>query len=283
MARVAVLGTGIMGAPMARNIAAAGHDVVVWNRTRPKAEATALQVADSPADAVRRADLVVTMLADLAAVESALDDETLAAFGPEAIWIQSSTVGLGIERLAERAKAHDVAFVDAPVSGTRQPAERGELLVLASGPEELRERCTPVFEPIASRVLWLGEAGSGSRLKLVLNAWLLLLLEAIAEGLTFAAAAGFEPERLLETITGGQLDFGYAQLKGRMMIAHDYPAAFPLRLALKDAGLVEEVAERAGIELPGLRVATDQLAQALEQGHGDEDMSAVFEAVRGGA
>jgi 3-hydroxyisobutyrate dehydrogenase len=275
-----VIGTGIMGAPMARNVAAAGHDVVVWNRTREKAEATGLPVAASPAEAIRDAELVATILADLAAVESAVDDAALAAFGSETVWIQSSTVGLGIERLAARAAERGIPFVDAPVSGTRQPAERGELLVLASGPEELRERCAPVFDAVGSRTIWVGEVGAGTRLKLVLNAWLLVLLEAIAEGLTFAEAAGFEPERLLETIAGGALDFGYAQLKGRMMIGREYPPAFPLRLALKDARLVQELAESAGVELPAMQIAARQLARALEQGHGDEDLAAVYEAVR---
>jgi 3-hydroxyisobutyrate dehydrogenase len=117
-------------------------------------------------------------------------------------------------------------------------------------------------------------------MKLVLNTWLLLLLEALAETLTFAEGAGFEPQVLLDTVSGGPLDFPYAQLKGRLMIAHDYPPAFPLRLALKDARLVHEAAETFGLELPGVEAAAEELALALEAGHGDEDMAAVHEAVQ---
>lgn len=281
MARVAVLGTGLMGAPIARNVAAAGHDVVVWNRTREKAEATGLPVAGSPLEAVHGADLVVTMVADLPAVESVIDDAALGTFGDGAVWIQSSTVGLGVERVHARAREHGVAFVDAPVSGTRLPAERGELLVLASGPEGLRPRCEPVFAAIASRTLWLGDVGAGSRLKLVLNAWLLGLLEALAETLTLTEALGLEPGLFLDTIAGGPLDFGYAQLKGGMMIARDYPPAFPLRLALKDGRLIQEAAASAGLQLPGVQAAADQLTRALDAGLGDDDMAAVREALRG--
>jgi 3-hydroxyisobutyrate dehydrogenase len=166
VATVAVLGTGIMGGPIARRLAEAGHEVRVWNRTREKAEALAgVTVAATPAEAAAGAEAVVTMLADAAAV-----DAVMAAGGvPDGtLWIQMSTVGAEpTDRWARAAGERDVVFVDAPVLGSRPHAEAGELFVLASGPEEARPRCEPLFAPLARRVEWLGEAGLGSRLKLV--------------------------------------------------------------------------------------------------------------------
>jgi 3-hydroxyisobutyrate dehydrogenase len=164
--RVAFLGTGIMGAPMARNVRAAGHEVSAWNRSREKAEPLAqdgVTVAGSVAEAVAGADVVVTMLADAQAVE-AVAEEALGAMDG-AVLVQMSTIGLdATDRLAQRAEAAGVAFVDAPVSGTKQPAEQGKLVVLASGPEAVRERVDPVFDAVAAKTVWLGEAGSGQRL-----------------------------------------------------------------------------------------------------------------------
>src|SRR4051794_2174602 len=132
--RVAVLGTGTMGGPMARNIAAAGIDVRVWNRTREHAEETGLEVAGTPAEAVDGADVMVTMLAD-GDIVADVAEQALESLGDDAIWLQMSTVGIAAtERLATLAEERGVAFVDAPVSGTKQPAEQGELVVLASGP-----------------------------------------------------------------------------------------------------------------------------------------------------
>ena len=137
---VAVLGTGIMGAAMARNLLAAGMEVRVWNRTRDKAEPLAgdgAAVAASPAEATEGAEFVITMLSDTVAVEDAVGEGALSALGEGGVWIQASTLGMeGSARLAEMASQHGVAYVDAPVLGTRQPAEQGQLIVLASGPKE---------------------------------------------------------------------------------------------------------------------------------------------------
>ena len=202
--RVAFLGTGIMGAPMARNVRAAGHEVSAWNRSREKAEPLAqdgVTVAASVAEAVAGADVVVTMLADAQAVE-AVAEEALGALDG-AVLVQMSTIGLAAtDRLAERAEAAGVAFVDAPVSGTKQPAEQGKLVVLASGPEAVRERVDPVFDAVGAKTVWLGEAGSAQRLKLVLNTWLLGLTEALAEAIALAEALGVDPRTFLETIDG---------------------------------------------------------------------------------
>ena len=280
--RVAFLGTGIMGAPMARNVRAAGHEVSAWNRSREKAEPLArdgVTIAGSVAEAVAGADVVVTMLADAQAVEAVVEEALGALDG--AVLVQMSTIGLAAtDRLAERAEAAGVAFVDAPVSGTRQPAEEGKLVVLASGPEAVRERVDPVFDAVGARTVWLGEAGSAQRLKLVLNTWLLGLTEALAESIALAEALGVDPRTFLETIDGAPVGAPYAQLKGPMMIDGEFPPAFPLALAAKDAGLALEAAEAAGLRLGALAAVREQMLRAADAGHGDEDMAATIHASR---
>jgi 3-hydroxyisobutyrate dehydrogenase len=277
--RVAVLGTGIMGAPMARNLAAAGHEVVVWNRTREKAEATGLEVAGSPRQAIGAADAVLTMLPDAEVVGEVV---ALDAFADDAVWVQTSTVGLGVETLAARAEDAGVAFLDAPVLGTKAPAEQGALTVLAAGPRELRERCRPIFDAIGSKTLEFDRVGEASRFKLVLNSWILAVLEGIAETLAFAQASGFDPALVLETIAGGPLDAPYAQLKGRMMVERSFEPSFPLALAFKDTALMREAAARARVELPLVELVAAQFRRAIDAGHGDEDWAAVFHASAGG-
>jgi 3-hydroxyisobutyrate dehydrogenase len=280
--RVAFLGTGIMGAPMARNVRAAGHEVSAWNRSREKAEPLeehGVTIAGSVAEAVAGAEVVVTMLADGPAVE-AVAEEALGAMDG-AVLAQMSTIGLAAtERLAKRAADAGVPFVDAPVSGTRQPAEEGKLVVLASGPEDVRERVDPVLEAVAAKVVWLGEAGAGQRLKLVLNTWLLGLTEALAEAIALAEGLGVDPRSFLETIDGAPIGAPYAQLKGPMMIDSEFPPAFPLDLAAKDAELALEAAEAAGVRLGALAAVAEQMRRASEAGHGDQDMAATIQASR---
>ena len=273
--RVAVLGTGIMGAPMARNIAAAGHEVTVWNRTREKAEGLGAAVADAPAEAVADAEAVVTMLADGAAVADVIEPLALSA---GQVWWQASTVGVEAgERLARMAG--EARYVDAPVLGTRAPAEQGELTVLASGRE--RERLAPLFEAVGSRTVDLGdEPGAGTRTKLVINAWLVALVGGLAEAIALADGLGVDPRRFLEVIDGGPIGPPYAKLKGTMMIERDYEPSFTLALAAKDAALVLDAAGDAGLELPCVVAVHEKMQAAIEAGHGDADMAAAVEASR---
>jgi 3-hydroxyisobutyrate dehydrogenase len=269
--RVAFLGTGIMGAPMARNLVAADHEVRVWNRSREKAEGLGAGVADSPAEAAAGAEVVVTMLSDGAAVESVMDGVSLEG---DQVWWQASTVGMeATEKL--HGMAGDAAFVDGPVLGTKQPAEKGELTVLASG--RGRDRLGPVFDAVAARVVDLGdEVGAASRLKLVLNAWIVALVEGLAETLAFAEGIGVDPAKFLEVIDGGAMSPAYAQLKGKAMIARSFDPSFSLALAAKDAGLVADAAAAAGLELPLPGLVRDQMRKAIDAGHGDLDMAATF-------
>ena len=273
-----MLGTGIMGAPMARNLARAGHAVRVWNRTRSKAEPLAADgacVCDTAAEATERAEVVVTMLADGAAVEAVAAD----ALSEGLLWIQTSTVGVAAtESLARIAASAGAILVDAPVLGSKPQAEAGELVVLASGPEDATDRCAPVFEPIARRWLWVGEAGAGNRLKLVANTWVLCTVETVAETFGLAEALGLDPRRFLELIEGSPFDMGYARAKADLILRRDWRATFPLELAAKDLRLVVEAAG-GEIELSGVRATLGQFERAVELGHGRDDTAAAWDAV----
>jgi 3-hydroxyisobutyrate dehydrogenase len=277
---VAVLGTGIMGAPMAKNIAAAGFDTRVWNRTRDKAEGLGAPVADTPADAVSGADIVVTMLADGSAVDSVMTDGgALEAMRDDALWIQSSTVGIAAtERLMQLADERGVTFVDAPVLGTKKPAEDGALVVLASGPDDARDRAQPVFDAIGGRTIAVGEAGAGTRLKLVVNSWIVDMLGALAETISLAQGLDISPELFFEAIGGGAMDAPYAHMKGGMMLKEEFPPSFPLDLALKDARLVVDAARHNGADPEVAQAVVRLLERASELGHGDEDMAAIYYA-----
>jgi len=221
------------------------------------------------------------MLSDGPAVEAMTEG---LAFGDGAVWAQMSTVGIEAgERLAARAAEAGAAFVDAPVLGTKAPAEQGKLIVLASGPPEARERCAPVFDAVGAKTVALGDGpGAGTRMKLVLNTWLLALVEGLAESVALAERLGVDPAAFLEIIDGGPLGPPYAKMKGTMMIERSYEPSFSLGLAAKDARLALDAAAAAGLELPALRAIRAQLEKAVEQGHGDADMAAAVEASRPG-
>jgi 3-hydroxyisobutyrate dehydrogenase len=283
---VAVLGTGIMGAAMARNLLKSGMDVRVWNRSREKAEPLAQDgatVADTPTEAAEGADFLLTMLSEAGAIEESVQGGVLGSLANGGAWIQTSTVGTeGNERLAALAREHGTPYVDAPVLGTKGPAEGGQLIVLASGPEEARAKCEPVFEAVGSKTVWLGEAGEGSRLKLVVNNWIVGLLGVLAETLALARATGVDPNRFLETIEGGPLNAPYAQMKGGMMIEADYPPSFSAKLARKDAGLVLDAAAAEDLRLAIAEAVAARFDEAIEAGYGEEDMAAIHEAVKPG-
>ena len=275
---VALLGTGTMGLGMARNIAAAGMPLTVWNRTPERAAplADVATIADSVSSAVAGADVVVTMLFDL---ESVIDTMSSArgALADGAVWLQQGTVGAaGADRLAGLAADLGVTYVDAPVLGTKKPAEDGLLVVLASGPDAARDRVAPVLEAIGSRTMWVGEAGAGSRLKLAANAWVFTVVEGVAESLALTRDLGLDPRLFLEAVRGGALDAPYVQLKGGAMLDGAFDPAFALSGALKDAELILAAARDAGSELAVLPGVREHFARAVAAGHGDLDMSATF-------
>ncbi|WP_139977566.1 NAD(P)-dependent oxidoreductase [Nocardioides litoris] len=288
--RTAVLGTGIMGAGMARSLAREGHDVAVWNRTATKAEALAADLADQPggvraaasvAEAVEGAEVVVTMLYD---ADSVLEvaDELVGALDPGAVWLQATTVGPdGARRIGERSDR----LVDAPVLGTRKPAEDGALVVLASGPSALVDAAGPALDAMGSRVVDAGpDVGQASALKLACNSWVALLTAGTAQALGLARALGVDPGLFLDAIGGGAVDTPYAHLKGAAMLGGDDvdgPVSFALDGVRKDLGLMVEAAGGAGFPDELLRAVRGAFDRASEAGHGAADMAAVrtaFEA-----
>ncbi|MET0134791.1 MAG: NAD(P)-dependent oxidoreductase [Kibdelosporangium sp.] len=275
---VALLGTGIMGIGMARNIAKAGLPLRVWNRTRQRAEplSDVATVVDTPAEAVDGADIVITMLFDGPAVEEVMQSVELA---PEALWAQMSTIGL--ESTAKLAELAGDRYIDAPVLGTRQPAEQGTLLVVASGARAVRSRIAPVFDAVGSRTMWVSEQpGDGTRLKLVLNAWNLALISGTAQSIAFAQDLGLDPELFLAGIAGAASDSAFARAKGAAMIKGDFAPAFTLDGGLKDARLIADAMRSEGTD-PSLTIMIgDLLQRAAELGHGAEDMSAIYHAFR---
>ena len=282
-AAIALLGTGAMGEPIARNLLAAGFELRAWNRTptraQPLAEAGAT-VVRTPAEAGDGADVLLTMLADGPAVAAAADG----VLRDGLLWLQLSTVGIRwTERLAAAAADADAVFVDAPVLGSIDRAASGELTVLASGPDDAHEAAAPVFDAIGSATQWLGAAGAGTRLKLVLNSWVLGTTALTAETIALADALGVGGARFLELIAGTFTDSPYGQVKGRKMVAADWEPLFRLELGRKDAALALEAAREAGLEPAVAAAVVEAFSRALERGYGDGDIAAVIEATRPGS
>ena len=282
MTDLAFLGTGVMGLPMARNLSDSGFVVHAYNRTLDKAralESEGVQLFDDPAAAADGCPLMVTMLADGDAVLE-VAAAALGAADPPDTWIQMATIGAAaIERCEALADDHDVTFVDAPVVGTRTPAENGALVILGSGPESARPAVDPVFAAVGSRTLWLGEAGAGTRAKVVINSWIVGVVGALAETVALAQATGVDPDTFFAAIEGGPLDLGYARIKAPAMIAEDFSdVSMSVANLRKDAELILAAGEEAGLKLPVLQAALGRLVRVQADGYGDEDMAATYRA-----
>jgi 3-hydroxyisobutyrate dehydrogenase len=283
---VVVLGTGIMGSAMARNLVASGLRTTVWDRS-PSATAAlseaGARVAASAAEAVRDARVVITMLPTADVVNSIIFDGSVATeFAEGTVWAQMGTIGVAattqiVGRLGELRP--DVMFVDAPVSGSKGPAEAGQLLILASGPPAAEAIVSPAFSAIGRKTVWLGPAGQGSRMKLVVNAYMSILIEGVAEALELAGRLDIDPAKLAEAIEGGPLDAPIADAKLHKMERGDYAPEFPLEWALKDVDLVIE--DAGGDPPPLLAALSRQWRAAVDAGHGRDDVSAARLALDG--
>ena len=281
---VAILGIGAMGHGMAASALRAGIPTIVWNRsmeaTRDLAELGA-QVAGSATDAARRAAVVVTMVTDAEAVISIAQDQGMLAAMPRgAIWAQMSTIGVaGTDRVAAIAGAGrpDVTLLDAPVSGSKGPAERGELMIFASGPGEARPRVAPLFDALGQRTVWVGEAGAGTRLKLVANTWLAFANEAVAASVALARQLGLATETVRDALGGGPLVSPWQAAKLPRIAEGEFSAQFALSLALKDVHLALEAAGDG--RFPVLACLAGEWQQAVDQGLGEQDLTVVTRAI----
>jgi 3-hydroxyisobutyrate dehydrogenase len=278
--RVAVLGIGTMGRGMALSALRAGIPTTVWNRTREATRdlaAAGAQVADTAAEAALSAGIVVTMVTDADAVLSiARDQGLLAALRPDAIWVQMSTIGVaGTDKLVDlvRTERRDVTLLDAPVAGSRGPAERGELTIFASGPQTVRPRVTPLFNALGERIIWVGPAGTGSRLKLVNNTWLAFASEAVVTSMAVARRLGLPTETVVNAFSGGPLVSPWQEPKLRRVADGEFAPEFSLALALKDVHLALQVTnDDQFVALAGL---AEEWERAFDHGFGDEDLTVV--------
>jgi 3-hydroxyisobutyrate dehydrogenase len=280
MTDIAFLGAGTMGLPMASNLLRAGFTVHAWNRTPDRARPLAddgVELFDDPRAAADGCPLMITMLSDADSVLQ-VAQAALSASDPPDVWIQMSTIGVeGAERCAELADDREVTYVDAPVLGTRTPAEQGKLVILASGPESARPAVDPVFEAVGARTQWLGEAGAATAAKVAINSWVVGVVGVLAETITLFEALGLDPQVFFDAVEGGPLDLGYARLKGPAMMKRAFDdVSFRLALARKDADLVLAAAADVGLELPVMEGVVTRLRAAEADGHGDEDMGATY-------
>ena len=282
--KVAVLGLGTMGAAMATTARRSGLPVVVWNRGPGASEPLTghdIEVARSVTAAVGGADVVVTMVTDANAVMSlATEQGLLSSLKPGAVWAQMSTIGvLGTEKVAALAQHRrpDTWFVDAPVSGSKVPAEQGALVIFASGPDEARSVVEPVFEALGRRTLWLGPAGHGSRMKLVNNVLLAFSAEGVANSFALAHRLGLEVASVIEAFDGSPLVSPWESGKFHRIANGEYSAEFALALALKDVhlALTDGGAERFKV----LAALAQEWEEIVDRGFGHEDVTVVTQVL----
>lgn len=276
--RVAFLGMGIMGRPMAANLVKAGHEVTTWNRT-PGKDVEGARSASSPADAARGAEVVWMCVSDTNAVEGLL-------FGPggveEAIAegmivADSSTISpSATRRFADRLKARGADYVDAPITGSKIAAEGGSLIFMAGGDEGVLARLQPLFQAMGKQVFHMGETSKGQATKLVMNLQIALIYEGFAEALTLAAKLGVDISRLLPLIQASMVRSGVVDYKAPFILKRDFSANFPLRLMFKDIHLALDAAKESRVRLPGLEAVEEVYDLAAEEGQKDLDYAATL-------
>jgi 3-hydroxyisobutyrate dehydrogenase len=261
---------------MAVRLGEVGHDVRLWNRTGQRARDVASQASGVTAvaavgDAVSGCSAVLTVLRDGDAVGQVMG-EAITSLDPGCVWIQASTVGPRSARaLADLARDHDVAYLDAPVSGSTTPAREGKLVWLVAGEDEALRRARPVFDALGSSVLHVGSGVEGSSLKLAVNAWMTAATVAMSDVLALCDALGIDHATFVAALEAGPLAMPYELQKVRLMDTASYTAGFAVQLALKDIDLAAELDEPSAL----LQVVHDRLERAVAAGHGGDDLAAV--------
>jgi 3-hydroxyisobutyrate dehydrogenase len=269
---------------MATSALRAGIPTIVWNReagrTRDLADLGA-EVAETAADAAARAGIVITMVTDADAVISiATEQGMLDALAPGSIWAQMSTIGVaGIERVIQLVEARrtDVTLLDAPVSGSKEPAEQGQLTIFASGPDDARSRVASLFDALGQRTIWVGPLGAGSRLKLVNNTLLAFTAEGLGASIALAHRLGVETETVIDALDGGPLVSPWESAKLQRIAKGDYSPQFALALALKDVHLALEAVDAGRFE--SLASLAREWERAVDKGLGDQDLTVVTRAL----
>jgi 3-hydroxyisobutyrate dehydrogenase-like beta-hydroxyacid dehydrogenase len=281
LVKIAFLGLGIMGRPMAANLVKAGHEVTVWNRTPKKLKGA--RTAASPAEAARDAEVVWMCVADTAAVESVLfgPDGVEASLRPGMTVVDSSTIApQSTRRFAERVRARGAEFVDAPVTGSKIGAEAAQLLFIVGGPEKTVAALDPLFMAMGSKVIRVGETGAGESAKIGMNLIIVTMFQGFAEALALTRKLGVPPEKLIELINSSMIRSGVLDYKASFVLNEDWTPNFPLRLMLKDIRLMLEAGQQNAVELPALKEVEKVYQKAVEAGHADKDYAATVETVR---
>jgi 3-hydroxyisobutyrate dehydrogenase-like beta-hydroxyacid dehydrogenase len=266
--RIAFLGLGIMGRPMASRLVAAGHEVAVWNRTA-RQHVEGANTAVSPADAAKEADVVWICVADTAAVERVVfgQDGALPSLKEGAIIVDSSTISPSATvQFAQKANERGVHWVDAPVTGSKIGAENGQLIFIVGGLQEPVEYLDPLFKAMGKQVIHVGPIGKGQSAKLGMNLMIALIYEGFAEALTLTQKLGVEPQKMLELISASMVKNGVVDYKAPFVLRHDFSPNFPLRLMHKDIHLMLDMAKEKRIKLPALETVEEIYEMSTEEG-----------------
>ncbi len=278
---VGLIGLGLMGRPMGRNLLKAGFPLVVWNRTRAKAHdlvREGAKLAANPRELAAQADVLITIVSDPPALEEVVfgPHGALDTLRPGSLFVDSSTVSPELARREASACAErGIDFLDAPVTGGTWGAEKGELVFMIGGKAEVFERAKPVFAALGKRFFLLGPSGAGQTVKLAMNLILALEVQALAEATALVRAAGVPGERLIEVLQSSMGRSPLLDVKAPLVLKNDFPASFPLRLMHKDVRLALELARQQGIELPAGAAAYTTYSAVKETSNDDPDYAAV--------
>jgi 3-hydroxyisobutyrate dehydrogenase-like beta-hydroxyacid dehydrogenase len=278
---VGMIGLGLMGKPMARNLLKAGYTVTVWNRTAAKAnelESEGAKVAANPREVAANSDVLITIVSDPPALEEVLwgKDGAFAALKRGSLLVDSSTISPELaRRIAKESENAGVEFLDAPVTGGTWGAEKGDLLFMVGGEARVLERARPVLETMGKKIFLLGPNGAGQTIKLAMNSILALQVDALAEALALVRGAGIAGEKLIEVMQSSMARSGVLDVKAPLMLKQEYPASFPLRLMHKDMRLALELAKEENVRLPALEAAYETFSKVKDASKDDPDFAAV--------
>ena len=287
MKRTGFIGTGLMGQPMARRLLEGGYPLTVWNRTaqraKPLLEAGAVW-ADSPKTVAQASDVVMTMLTDSKASEEVICGKNGVFQGahPGMILMDMGSIAPEVSRsIAVRAKDKGVPMLDAPVTGNPKVASEGKLGIMVGGPREAFDACLPIFEKMGIKIVYVGENGTGTTLKLINNLILGIAIEAVAEAFVLARKVGIDPQKVIEITSVGGARTGAMETRGPRMARHEFSPHFSTNNMYKDLSSVMKLAEEAGVSLPAASISTEMLRAAKSQGKGDLDSCVVMTVLEG--
>ncbi len=277
--KIGFIGLGIMGSRMAKNLQKAGFDLIVYNRDKTKAEAIESEIAQTVEQVGAKSDVVITMLSTPQVVEK-LASEFLPQMKEDAWWIDCSTVNPSFSRLmAKKAAQHNLRFVDAPVAGSKAPAESGELLFLAGGKEAALYELTPLFEAMGKKTLYLNDVGNGANVKMLINLLLAQSMTAFSEAISLGKNMGLNESLLLNILTSTPVVAPFLGAIKPQLEAGSFDVNFPLKWILKDINLALDTANEVKTNMASLTTTKSLFENAMEKGFGDEDFSAIYKSV----